>query len=557
MSGYAGTGALLKLALRRDRVVIPLSVAGLVLFAGGSAKSTLDLYQGQDAVEAARALVASPAITGMYGPVANPDNPDSFAIFKTLLLGAVCVALLAIVLVRRHTRTEEEAGRTELVGAGAVGRRAPLTAAVIIAAATVLVSSVLASLSLIAAGLGASGSWAFGVAWAGAGLTFTGVTAVAAQLTTTTRGAGAWAFGALGVAYLLRAVGDTAGGAASWLTWVSPLGWAEKVEVFGADRLVVVVIPVIVTVLLVGLAFALQERRDFGAGLLPSRPGPATGGSRAALAVGARLAVAAHDPRRLGDRVCRRRHRPRRRRRQRLHHRRQRADAGPAAQARRERRLPDRHLPLHRAAVPRRRRRRIRHLRGPAAAQRGERPPHRAGPRHEHPALHRPRQPLRDRAPRQRAAHGGHGPGPRARHPRPVRRVRRGARPPAAQRARDHPPGVGMRRAGARDLRLGAEGGLRRVGPARGVRRRRRVRPAVQPAATGRRPVTVRPRGGAAGVGRGGHAPGRAVRRSPRASWSWRRRRSAGGTSGRSDASVPFGVPAKYRSEAENFVGIR
>ena len=104
----------------------PSASLGLVAFAGGSAKSTLDLYQGQDAVDAARALLASPAITGMYGPVANPDNPDSFAIFKTLLLGAVCVALLAIVLVRRHTRTEEEAGRTELVGAGAVGRRAPL-----------------------------------------------------------------------------------------------------------------------------------------------------------------------------------------------------------------------------------------------------------------------------------------------------------------------------------------------------------------------------------------------------------------------------------------------
>ena len=112
MSGYAGTGALLKLALRRDRVVIPLSVLGLVVLAGGSAKSTVDLYQGQDAVDAARALLTSPALIGMYGPIANPDNPDSFAIFKTLLLGAVFVALLAIVLVRRHTRTEER--RAEL-----------------------------------------------------------------------------------------------------------------------------------------------------------------------------------------------------------------------------------------------------------------------------------------------------------------------------------------------------------------------------------------------------------------------------------------------------------
>jgi ABC-2 type transport system permease protein len=274
VSGYAGTGALLRLALRRDRVVVPLSVLGLVALAGGSAKSTVDLYQGQDAIEAARALLTSPALVGMYGPIANPDNPDSFAIFKTLLLGAVAVALLAIVLVRRHTRTEEEAGRTELVGAGVVGRRAPLTAAVLLSVGTVVVASALSSLSLIGSGLGARGSWAFGIAWATVGLTFTGVAAVAAQLTTTTRGAGAWAFGTLGVSYLLRAVGDTSG-AASWLTWLSPLGWAEKIEVFGENKVVVAVLPLVVTVLLIALAYTLQERRDFGSGLLPSRPGPA------------------------------------------------------------------------------------------------------------------------------------------------------------------------------------------------------------------------------------------------------------------------------------------
>lgn len=288
MNGYAGTGALLRLALRRDRFLIPLCVIGLVALAGGSAKSTVDLYQGQDAVDAARALLASPAIVAMYGPVANPDNPDSFAVFKTLLLGGVFVALLAFVLVRRHTRTEEEAGRTELVGAGAVGRRAPLTAAVLLASLTVLLTAVLAALSLVGTGLGAAGSIAFGVAWAGIGLTFTGVTAVAAQLTTTTRGAGAWALGALGLAYVLRAVGDTSTGAASALTWVSPLGWAQKIEVFGANRLVVGLIPLAAFVVLVGAAFALQERRDVGAGLLPSRPGPA----RAAASLRSPLALA-------------------------------------------------------------------------------------------------------------------------------------------------------------------------------------------------------------------------------------------------------------------------
>jgi ABC-2 type transport system permease protein len=144
-----------------------------------------------------------------------------------------------------------------------------------VAAGTVLLTSVLGALSLIGAGLGPRGSLAFGAAWASAGLTFTGVTAVAAQLTTTTRGCGAWAFGALGLAYLLRAGGDTATGGASALTWLSPLGWAEKIEAYGDDRLAVAILPVVVTVLLVGVAYALQERRDFGSGLLPARPGPA------------------------------------------------------------------------------------------------------------------------------------------------------------------------------------------------------------------------------------------------------------------------------------------
>ncbi|MEO8829524.1 polyketide antibiotic transporter [Lapillicoccus sp.] len=274
MSGYAGTATLVRLALRRDRLVIPLSIVGLVALAGGSAKSSLDLFQGQATIDATRALLASPAILAMYGPVANPDNPDSFAVFKTLLLGAVALAILAVVVVRRHTRTEEEAGRTELVGAGVVGRRAPLTAAVIVSAGTVLVTSALAAASLVGAGLGPTGSVAFGAAWASAGLVFTGVTAVAAQLTATTRGCGAWALGALAVAYLLRAVGDTATGAASALTWLSPLGWAEKIEVFGENRLVVALLPLAVSGLLVVGAYALQARRDIGSGLLAARPGP-------------------------------------------------------------------------------------------------------------------------------------------------------------------------------------------------------------------------------------------------------------------------------------------
>ncbi|MDQ2756231.1 MAG: hypothetical protein M3Y71_06650 [Actinomycetota bacterium] len=279
MSGYAGTGRLLRLALRRDRVLLPVSGALLVALAGGSASATLGLYSDPGAaVAAAEAIQTSPAVVGMYGPLADPSNPDSIAAFKTLMMGAVIVALFTISLVRRHTRGDEEPGRVELLGSTVMGRRAPLTAAVVLASGAVLVVSLLAGLSMVAAGLGLRGSLAFGAEWATAGLAFVGVTAVAAQVAATARGCAGLASAVLGVSYLLRAVGDTSP-SVSWLVWVSPLGWVEKVGVYGPDRFVVLLLGAALAASLVAASYTLLERRDLGAGLFPTRAGPAVGAS--------------------------------------------------------------------------------------------------------------------------------------------------------------------------------------------------------------------------------------------------------------------------------------
>lgn len=278
MTGFTGTGTLLRLALRRDRVVVPISIALLVLLGGASAQAALALYTTpEELTKAAEAVNASPAIVAMFGPIADVTNPGAIASFKTVSMGAIFVALLAYALVRRHTRTEEEAGRTELISAAVVGRRAPLTAAVLFAIGTCVVTSAVVALYLIGVGLDATGSVGYGLYWLSAGLAFTGITAVAAQLTQTARGASAWALGALGVAYVLRAIGDSSQGGLSWLTWLSPLGWGEKLEIFGPNRFVVFLIPVVFTVLMVWGAYALRERRDLGAGLVAGRSGPARG----------------------------------------------------------------------------------------------------------------------------------------------------------------------------------------------------------------------------------------------------------------------------------------
>lgn len=292
MSGFTGTGALLRLAARRDRVLIPVSVLALVVLVAGSAQATIDLYPTtESALGAMGDIVTNPALVAMYGPLTSPTI-DSFSVFKTILLGGVFLCLLAYIVVRRHTRTEEEEGRLELVGAGVVGRRAPLAAAILLGVLAVLVTCVLTTGSAIAVGLDRTGSVALGVAWLTMGLTWVGVTAFAAQLTETARGTAAFSLGALAVAFLLRAVGDTAeeGSPLTFLTWLSPIGWGEKVSPYGANQLWPLLLGIAAFGLLCVAAFSLLERRDLGAGVIPPRPGPARSRMRTVEAFTAYLA---------------------------------------------------------------------------------------------------------------------------------------------------------------------------------------------------------------------------------------------------------------------------
>jgi ABC-2 type transport system permease protein len=293
VNAYAGTGALIRLALRRSRIMLAVWVALFALFAAYSAVATVDLYPSvASRVAAAGAINGSQALVAMYGRVYDPSSLGALAMIKTGGLGAVFVAMFAVVLVVRHTRAEEEAGRTELVGGTAVGRRAPLAAALGVALVVNLVLAVLTAAALAAAGLPVDGSAAFGLAWAGVGLAFAAIAAVAAQLTTSARTATAISAAILGCVYVLRAVGDAAGQAGlRWLTWLSPIGWAQQFRPYAGNRWWVLLITVGFAVVVAVAALALAARRDLGAGLLSERSGPASAGRslRSPLALAWRL----------------------------------------------------------------------------------------------------------------------------------------------------------------------------------------------------------------------------------------------------------------------------
>ncbi|WP_427890214.1 ABC transporter permease [Kribbella sp. GL6] len=290
MNDFVGTGTLVRLALRRDRLLIPIWIIVFVMSAAGSAKASISLYSDHNAlVEAARTSNASPALVSLYGRIFDESSLGEVSLFKLTAFGALLVGLLAGMLVVRHTRTEEESGRLELLSAGVLGRYAALTAGLILSAATVIVLGLVTALSLIGSGLDAQGSFAFGLMWAAAGLSFAGVGAVTAQVTESARAANGLTAVVLGVSYVLRAIGDSSSdGSSQWVSWLSPIGWSQQVRAYAGDRWAVLLVPLVFLVVMVAAATALIRRRDLGAGLVRPRPGP----PRAAASLRSPLALA-------------------------------------------------------------------------------------------------------------------------------------------------------------------------------------------------------------------------------------------------------------------------
>ncbi len=273
-----GTWVLLRLALRRDRILLPVWIFGLAATAMLSATATKDMYPtGASLTAAADTINATAALVALYGKVYDPTSIGALSLIKLTAFGVAMVAVLFVFVVIRHSRAEEESGRLELVGAGAVGRSAALAAAMLTGAVGSVALGVLTALGLGLAGLPIAGATAFGLGWALSGLVFSAVAGLVAQLTTSARAAVGLGMATVGLAYVLRAVGDVAAGDPGWASWLSPIGWSQQLRPFAGDRWPVALLPVAAAAALAALAFRLRSSRDLGSGLLPDRPGPATG----------------------------------------------------------------------------------------------------------------------------------------------------------------------------------------------------------------------------------------------------------------------------------------
>lgn len=279
-----GTPRLVRLAVRRDRVVLPVWIGSIAALAWAVVASYQDTVPTPtDRVATATFSAGNPLARVFDGPASGTEL-GAMAMVEGWKMLAILTALMAAQTVVRHTRQDEETGRAELLGSAVVGRHARLVAALAVAFGASIAVGVVSAVAIAApTGLGWSGAWAVGMAAAGMGWVFAAIAAVAAQVFSTARGANAVAGGALGVAFLLRAAGDVTGTVRAdgvfvesrWPSWLSPYGWGQQVRPYAEDNWWIAWLFVALALALVAVAFRLADRRDVGLGMVPPRAGPA------------------------------------------------------------------------------------------------------------------------------------------------------------------------------------------------------------------------------------------------------------------------------------------
>jgi ABC-2 type transport system permease protein len=275
---FTGTRRLTRLALRRDRYTLAAWWAGLGLFvAATTAMFAQSLAQHEDLVRETQ-LVATNAGMRLLGLTSGP-SVGGYLLHREYVTLAVLAALMSTFAVIRHTRQNEELGRTEILGSTVVGRYAGLAAGVLI---DVVLAVVLAA-AIAVSGQPVEGALLAGASVAAVGLVWVGVAAVTCQLSSTTRGAAGIASGALGIAFALSGIGNMIGTVdeagltvtSAWPAWLSPIGWGQQTRPFGAAHWWPLLIAVAALGILLTIAVALASRRDVGRGLWPERRGHA------------------------------------------------------------------------------------------------------------------------------------------------------------------------------------------------------------------------------------------------------------------------------------------
>ncbi|GAA5229944.1 ABC transporter permease [Arthrobacter cryoconiti] len=272
-----GFGLCVRLLLRRNWLRLLIWAVLLPLMIPVVYSSQQAAFPTQTARDSYSQVANTPAVAAMTGLPYSSGSLGGILVIKIWMTLAISLAFASIFLLTRNGRADEEAGRTELLRAQALGRYAYSLANYAVVGSLSVVTGLLIALFSLGEKLPTAGSFVMGGSVAGVGLVFVGIGALCGQLSSTSRGANSLGVGFLAVFYVIRAVADVRadGSRSSGLSWLSPIGWAQNMRAFGDNNWWPFLALLAFTVISCAVALRVETHRDLGMGLLAERPGPA------------------------------------------------------------------------------------------------------------------------------------------------------------------------------------------------------------------------------------------------------------------------------------------
>ncbi len=281
MGVFTGTKRLTRLALRRDRVKLPIWIIAIVGLLAMMLPALSETYGSLEERVLYQTMLSTSAIGKLFAGTVDSATFGAIVTAETMIYVGLAIAFMNVLLIVRHTRHNEELGSSELLQSARVGRFSALTAALLLALAANAVVAV--GLAVVLGGhdeITWSQAWLYGIGQGLLGMTFAAVAAITAQLSSSSRGASSMTAIVIGATFLLRGVGDVfaktgADGLSQplWPSFLSPFGWLQLARPLTEQQWWALVLPAVFIIGASLFAYSLLTRRDVGSGILPARAG--------------------------------------------------------------------------------------------------------------------------------------------------------------------------------------------------------------------------------------------------------------------------------------------
>jgi len=271
----AGGLKYLAFIFRRERISTPVWILSLLAVSVGVAFAFSQLFATPEDMRMMAETLANPAMQALIGPVYGVDSltPTMLMAQEMLIFMTITVVIMNIFLVIRHTRTDEEQGRLEMLRALPIGRLTNPAATLFFALLVNLAITLTTALGLIATnidGMQVCGAFIYAGSIGASGFLFASIALLMAQLFSTARGALTGAFTIMGIFYIMRAFGDMSG---NILSSISPLGLGLQVSSFYQNIAWPILVIFVQALVIAVIALLVCRTRDLGEGIIPARAG--------------------------------------------------------------------------------------------------------------------------------------------------------------------------------------------------------------------------------------------------------------------------------------------